>query len=369
MNISELKVEEPYKSLFLIDEDVLAAIEEDMEVNGYDQSKPIIIWAGRNVVIDGHTRLKAAQNIGRKKVAVHELDFETPTAALKYALHHQRNRRHLDDAHILYLVKRFDNFYQRGGDRRSIFANAKVDSANSDSNIDRKYRSSRDVTAELIGISADRVSKCRHILKNCTDKEIQAIRDRKISVHRAWKSSFAAEKSEEKKAKKQELDRKKLEEFRVQDFHSDWGMIGDRYHAQLVEKIDRLVLKLLPNLDKRKADMYEIRKIVEAFEFRDETFEIFCNRLSVQRFLGSLFIQDFLAILKFFGYEFTTSRDLKVIKEERIMPVKKKRPAPRFSISRVQEYNFLSKAQRREHGRHWAEVVQRDIEEGTLKVD
>lgn len=38
------KIEEPDKSLFLFDEDVLSSIEKDMKENGYDKSQLIPIW-------------------------------------------------------------------------------------------------------------------------------------------------------------------------------------------------------------------------------------------------------------------------------------------------------------------------------------
>ena len=59
----------PFKDLFPIKESVLNEIAEDMKQNGFDFAHPIIIWAGHKVtVVDGHTRLAAAQKIHLNKV-------------------------------------------------------------------------------------------------------------------------------------------------------------------------------------------------------------------------------------------------------------------------------------------------------------
>lgn len=364
MNISELKVEEPFKRLFKIEDRVLSAIEQNMRVKGYDESKPITIWRGRNIVIDGHTRLFAAKLNDRETIPVKELDFKNEDAALEYALHHQRNRRSLDDAHILHLVEKLDKMYKMGGDRRSIFATTKRDLHDED--IPRE--SSREVTARLIGTTAEKVSQCRHVLQNCFDKEIKAIRDRKRSLHDVYKSSLAAKKSEEKKIKEQEIRLKKLQELKTSKFPAVMSKYGLRQHGKLVEKLDTLVLELLPNLDKRSSDMREIRNIVELFKFDDEDFDVFCEQLPVQRFLGSLLVDDFIAVLKCFGYKILTPCVLKVIKEERVVTVKQKRPVPlpHCNISRVHEIDFISKAQRREMERWGERMAERDMEEGRI---
>ena len=59
MVISEIKTSQPFNKLFPIDPKVLGKVQDHMEANGYDKSQPIIIWKGKDVVLDGHTRLQA----------------------------------------------------------------------------------------------------------------------------------------------------------------------------------------------------------------------------------------------------------------------------------------------------------------------
>lgn len=366
MPVSVIKTEEPFKSLFAIDEKVLSAIEENMKGNNYDASKPITIWKGPNIVIDGHTRLKAARNIGRFGVMVVERNFKDEDDALRYALRNQRNRRNLDGATILHLVETLDNMYQRGGDRRSIFATTKVDLFAEENT---PHESSREVTARLIGTTAEKVSQCRHVLQECSDSEIKEIRDREKTLYKVYRASLAAKKNEEKKAKDQEARLKIMEELKTGDFPCGWTKEEIRHHTVLVEKLRTIALKLLPNLEKQASDVQEIIDIVEYFKNQgDEKFKTFLGREPVRRFLGSLFVNDFIVMLKAFGFHVRvmTPRNLRVIKEERVVPVKKKRPAPQphCNIGRVHEVGFMSKAESREADRRMEHIVERDMEEG-----
>ena len=63
-----LKMEEPFRNLFPIRQTVLAEIIDDMNVNGFDFGHPIVVW--KMIVVDGHTRLKAAIAAGLETVPV-----------------------------------------------------------------------------------------------------------------------------------------------------------------------------------------------------------------------------------------------------------------------------------------------------------
>ena len=117
MKTSMLKTVDPFKSLFPIAEDTLNAVIEDISSNGFDHSKPIDIWG--NIIIDGHTRLKAVKHCGIQEVSVFQHDFPDEQAALEYAVHNQRNRRNMTDADIARCVRVLDKKKPRGGDRVS----------------------------------------------------------------------------------------------------------------------------------------------------------------------------------------------------------------------------------------------------------
>jgi len=87
---------------------VLEAVKGAMAEWGYDQSQPIIVWDEGQAIIDGHTRLRAAQEVGVEDIPVHYKSFATEEEALAYAIHLQRNRRNLTDTEILRCIEALD---------------------------------------------------------------------------------------------------------------------------------------------------------------------------------------------------------------------------------------------------------------------
>lgn len=347
MHISELKVAEPYKSLFRIDDKIVTAIQENMEEKGYDQSQPVTVWRVHNIVIDGHTRLQAARTLGLEDIPVVERFFADEEAALKYAIHNQRNRRHLTDAHILFLVEKLDKLFDRGGDRRSNFGNPNIE----------KLQDSRKITADSIGISADKVSQCRHIRDNCTKREIEQINNGEKRIHQVYESSLTAKKREKKKQAEQDKILEIIQEVKLKDYPG-------KLSSEFIKKHDDLFQNLLPALCKRTEEVYRIREAVAFFASKDEaTFGIFRERLPIQRFLGSLYVRDFIAMLQCFGYTIEKPSDLKVIEEKRVVPVKKKRLAPLLqnSAARFNEIGFVSNAEHEEMDRKMANAAERDM--------
>jgi hypothetical protein len=352
MKVSELKVEEPYSSLFRIDFDTLSAIQKRMEKKGFDPSRPIDVWVGRNIVIDGHTRLKAAQNLGIESVPVTERYFKDGVAALDYAIRNQRERRNLTDADILHLVEKVDELFPQGGDRRSNFGNQKFDNPDAPmtdrqkialkrdaGKTDRRQivlaQDSRRITAEKIGISMDKVSQCRHILNNASDNEIEEINKGSKSLHQVYKASLAAVQNEKKRLDKQDEKIRIAKELSFEKFPMMGGREGKwmrKQFAQVTKKLDELVLKSLPSLRRQTREMYKIRQAVEFFKseskknehrpigfFFDSKYDfgMICEQVPIQKFLGSLFVADFIATLECFGYKIEKPSDMKIIEEKR----------------------------------------------------
>ena len=83
-----LKMEEPFRNLFPIRQTVLAEIIDDMNVNGFDFGHSIVVW--KMIVVDGHTRLKAAIAAGLETVPVICRQFNDENEALEYAIRCQR---------------------------------------------------------------------------------------------------------------------------------------------------------------------------------------------------------------------------------------------------------------------------------------
>ena len=90
--LDQITKAEPFASLFTIKPEVLAAIKTDIEANGFDPSKPVNVWKkpdGTRVLIDGYTRVRAAEALGLLRVTAYEKTFASEAEALAYAIHTQ----------------------------------------------------------------------------------------------------------------------------------------------------------------------------------------------------------------------------------------------------------------------------------------
>ena len=106
MSTGDLVTIKPFNNLFDIDPKVLESIKTNMEVKGFDPAFPILVW--EDVVIDGHTRLEAAETIGIQIVPIIRKAFANEQEALEYAIHNQRDRRNLSQAELLRCIAVID---------------------------------------------------------------------------------------------------------------------------------------------------------------------------------------------------------------------------------------------------------------------
>ena len=106
--IADLTVRAPFKDLFPIDPDVLAATVASIKQDGFDPERPIFAWRdGKQlVVVDGHTRLQAAKRARVKEVPVVARRFAGEEQAFAFAVAAQRDRRNLTKLEIAEAIAR-----------------------------------------------------------------------------------------------------------------------------------------------------------------------------------------------------------------------------------------------------------------------
>jgi len=199
MKIKDLRMDKPFKGLFPIEQDTIEAIAQDMKVNGYDLSHPVVVWLGQNIVIDGNTRILAAKLAGLETVPVDTKDFKDEHEALQYAIHNQRDRRNLTDADLLRWIELVDGKKQRGGDRKSKEAKSKGSSEPIDSAKE---------TAKIVGTSETKVKKARTIFDHADEEIKQEVLEGKKSIHKV--AQEVREKRKEAQEKQEEKDKSSL---------------------------------------------------------------------------------------------------------------------------------------------------------------
>lgn len=186
MNPKKIKTGEPFESLFPVDAHTLDAIAKDMELHGYDDAHPIVLWDEKGIVIDGHTRLQAAIAAGIDDVLVIRNSFEDEDAAVEYAIHCQRDRRNLSDADMLRWIKEVDKRKSKSeAGKEGGRGNEKLtpDGVSFD---DHHKRASSAATAAVVGTSARHVERARTVLDKATDEVKQAVEKGEMSINQAY---------------------------------------------------------------------------------------------------------------------------------------------------------------------------------------
>lgn len=179
--LDQLTKSEPFASLFSIKPEVFEAIKADMAVNGFDPSKPVNVWRkpdGSRVLVDGYTRVRAAEELDLLRVTAYEKTFASEAEALAYAIHTQKDRRNLSDAELLRLVELVDR--PQEGFRAPLAPIGANESVATKTAV---------ITADSIGISARKVERARAVLSD--PEEAAAVRRGEKTIHQAAEATKA----------------------------------------------------------------------------------------------------------------------------------------------------------------------------------
>ncbi len=177
MDTRSIKIHDVFSRLFDIDDNVFSAIKENMEEFGYDDAQPLVLWQGKNIVIDGHTRLKAAKALGIDDVPVVERFFRDEDDALAYAFHAQRDRRNLTSAELLRAIQYIDKRKDRGVGQPRQDGKFQPKASNEANG----QKSAKD-TADIIGTSRATVERARTVLSDGDATQAVLSGDKTISA-------------------------------------------------------------------------------------------------------------------------------------------------------------------------------------------
>uniref|UniRef100_A0A7V4G8M6 DUF5131 family protein n=1 Tax=Desulfobacca acetoxidans TaxID=60893 RepID=A0A7V4G8M6_9BACT len=180
VKLEEIRCAEPFTNLFPIAPAVLTRVQDDMQKHGYDISQPIILWAEEGVVVDGHTRLAAAKNLGLKEIPVHRKSFADEDEALAYAIHNQRHRRNLTDAEIIRCIEVLDRRKKQGEGQERDKGQFQPKASH-----EAIGKSAQD-TAKVVGISRAKVERARTVLQHAEEPLKEAVQAGEMSINQAY---------------------------------------------------------------------------------------------------------------------------------------------------------------------------------------
>lgn len=170
--VSDIRIESPFKQFFPIHDDTVLAIRIDMNANGYDPAFPVILWEKDNILVDGHTRLIAAQEAGLENVPALLKPFESEDDAILYAFHLQRNRRNLSDEQIIRCLEILDKISSKkknGPDSRQP-----------------TKKETLEERAKELGASKSKIEKARTILEHGDDGIKDQVQSGQKSINKAF---------------------------------------------------------------------------------------------------------------------------------------------------------------------------------------
>lgn len=185
IEVKQIHLTEPFTDIFPVDNKTLQSIRENMELNGYDDAEPLIVWKRNNKLtcVDGHTRYMAAQSLNLVEIPVIEKTFHDDDEAIDYAIHRQRDRRNLTDAELFKFIEWKDK-------RKDKEANLKQNITEApDGASVQTGKKSAEQTAETLGISARKVERARTVMDHGDEETKQAIEKGEMSINKAYQET------------------------------------------------------------------------------------------------------------------------------------------------------------------------------------
>ena len=168
MRISDIIIDPEISQIFKIHTNVRDEILDKIRGTGYDNSQPVVVWKGCNLLVDGHTRLAAASAAGLEEIPVTEMEFECRADALLYTFERQVLRRNLTGAEILKAAQTIPDKKNSNGKGRAA-----------------------EQIAQRLGVSPSTIYQARAISKNAPDEVKQAVENGDMSIKAAYNKTIA----------------------------------------------------------------------------------------------------------------------------------------------------------------------------------
>jgi ParB family chromosome partitioning protein len=165
MRVEDIVVDPALSGVFKVNEAVLEEVSESMRENGFDRAEPLVLWKGRGVVVDGHTRLAAAKAVGIAETPVVEKEFEDVNEAVLYAVRRQTDRRNLTQAEIYAMATELRPKLVKDGSGRAA-----------------------EKLARLLRVSASTVERARIVEARAEEEVKESVKSGGMSINQAYES-------------------------------------------------------------------------------------------------------------------------------------------------------------------------------------
>ena len=165
VEVSQLHFDRDFKNVFQQE------IANDMVINGFDKSRPIIVTE-TYIIVDGHSRFMAAKKAGLEKVPVIIKKFDSRDETIEYEYKMQLNSRRLTDGEYFAAFLKLDEI-------RKSNPNAQG--------------SSDEAIGKQLNKSARQVCKMREIARKADAALLEKIQNGTVSINKAYELIKTAE--------------------------------------------------------------------------------------------------------------------------------------------------------------------------------
>jgi len=169
--------------------------------------EPLVLWSGRNILIDGHNRHQICDANGIYFDTI-ELDFESEREVEIWIIRNQFGRRNIPSFVRAELALKL---------KPKIAEKAKENKGNNQYSILQNSAESKPVDtrkelASIAGVSHDTINKVERILDCADDETKQKLRSGEVSVNKAFSSVVREHKRAEAVANLESIETKKAKE-------------------------------------------------------------------------------------------------------------------------------------------------------------
>lgn len=179
IELAKLRYDQDFKNVFQQEKDKVTEISNDMKINGFDKTRPIVITESY-IIVDGHSRFMAAKKAGLKKVPVIIKKFESHDETIEYEYRMQLNSRRLSDGEYLAAFIKLDELRKKNP---------------------KTQGSSDEAIGRQLNKSARQICKIRELTKKASPEIITKIKTGKLSINKAYELIKAAESRKKQQSK------------------------------------------------------------------------------------------------------------------------------------------------------------------------
>jgi ParB-like chromosome segregation protein Spo0J len=171
--IDKIVIDPEISNRFKPIESIIEGICQSILRNEFHKEEPLTLWAGLNILVDGHQRYAGAKKAGLVEVPYVEKNFESREDAILYTIERQAIRRNLTADEILYAAGKIPKEKAKNGEGRAA-----------------------EEWAKRLNISLSTIYQAKSILENASEEDIQAVREGKASIKKTYNKNKQVKKME-----------------------------------------------------------------------------------------------------------------------------------------------------------------------------